>query len=123
MRFPGGRGGKGHGGFLAGGEFEDHRRSASRVPTRIARHHSSFTFAARATSPHILVSVSINCANSAAVLPTGGASVSGFDGAADFAHPKPAEPEPNRRFADNKNPRPCGQISDDPPIHSRPFCS
>src|SRR5215470_1415337 len=75
MRFPGGRGGKGHGGFLAGGEFEDHRRSASRVPTRIARHHSSFTFAARPTSPHFLVSVSINCANSAAVLPTVGVAM------------------------------------------------
>src|SRR5215470_9934175 len=37
--------------------------------------------------------------------------------------PKPAEPEPNRRFADNKNPRRCGRISDDPPIYIRPFCS
>src|SRR6516225_5716151 len=41
----------------------------------------------------------------------------------EVAHPKLAEPEPNRRFADNKNPRPCGQISGDPPIHIRPFCS
>src|SRR5260370_1865033 len=56
-------------------EVEDHGRSAPIVRVRIAPHHSSFTLAARPTSPHILVSVSIKRANSAAVLPTVGVAI------------------------------------------------
>ena len=43
--------------------------------------------------------------------------------AGDFAHPKPAKPEPNRMFTDNRHPQLYGQILDDPPIHIRPWCS